>query len=88
MTTDPILLKKERAREELDKGKLGAAVGLLGDAVSGCRDPQVLLEMHQMAQEGLERSGRFSKGEWKRILKTLDRKLATASPQQAVGASQ
>lgn len=87
--TDPIVLKLERAREELEKGKLGAAVGLLGDAVSGSRDPQLLLEMQGMAQEGLERSGRFSKGEWKRILRTLDKKLAIVSPQrEAVGASQ
>lgn len=86
---DPVLMKMEQAREELAKGKLGASVGLLGDAVSGTRDPELLREMKQMAEEGLERSGRFSKGEWKRILKTVDKKLAHFSPQrQAIGASQ
>jgi hypothetical protein len=74
--SEVVVQKMEQAREQLAKGKLGSAVEYLGDAACGTRDPRLLHEMHEMAEEGLERSGRFSKGEWKRVLKTLDKKLA------------
>ena len=74
--------KMELARDALAKGKLGEASGYLGDAVYGTRDPRVLLEMREMAQEGFERSGFFSRGEWKRILKAVDKKLGPMTPKQ------
>lgn len=83
--SDPVTLRVERAREELANGKLGAAVGSLGDVVYSTRNPQLLREMRSMAQEGLERSGFFGRSEWKRLLKNLDKQLARIAPEpQAV----
>jgi hypothetical protein len=76
--SQPVVDRIERARGELAEGKLGAAVGSLGDMVYATRDPQLLQEMHELGEEGLARAGRFSKGEWKRLLKGLDKQLARA----------
>lgn len=85
--SDPVVQRIERARGELADGKLGAAVGSLADMVYATRDPQLLSEMRSMAVEGLERSGRFSKGEWKRLLKALDKQLTHVAPSRPVAAT-
>jgi hypothetical protein len=78
--SQPVIERIERARGELAEGKLGAAVGSLGDLVYATRDPRLLREMHALGEEGLARAGRFSKGEWKRLLKGLDKQLTRVTP--------
>jgi hypothetical protein len=74
-----VIERIERSRGELAEGKLGAAVGGLGDMVTATRDPELLGQMRELAQEGLERAGRFSKGVWRRLLADIEEQLAKVS---------
>jgi hypothetical protein len=68
----------ERSRSELAEGKLGAAVGGLGDMVTATRDPELLGQMRELAQAGYDRAGRFGKGSWKHLLADIEAQLARA----------
>jgi hypothetical protein len=76
MADEAVVERIKRSRGELAEGKLGAAVGGLGDMVGATRDPELLMQMRGLAQEGLERSGRFSKGPWRRLLADVDKQIA------------
>ena len=61
-----------KARERLASGDDKNAARLLSDAVYHSRDPEIERQVRELATEGLERAGRFGKGPWKEIIRTLD----------------
>jgi hypothetical protein len=69
----------EQARSELAEGKLGKAVGSLGDVTAATRDPGLLAQMQAIAREGHEQAGRFGKGAWKRLLADIEKHIAKVS---------
>ena len=70
-----LIEKLERARTELDAGKLSAAIGALGDIVVSTRDPELLRQVRALAEEGLAKAGRFGKGPWKSTLAEAEKRL-------------
>ena len=74
-----VIERVEQARGQLEEGKLGQAVGSLGDVVSATRDPQLLAQMRGLAEEGHERAGRFGKGAWKKVLADIEKQLGKVS---------
>jgi hypothetical protein len=65
-----------RAQAELAEGRVGQAEGTLGDVVKATDDPALLEQMRDLANQGLERSGRFGRGGWRSMLKAIDKQLA------------
>jgi hypothetical protein len=70
-----VIEKLKQARANMDAGKPGGALGLLGDIATATRDPELLRQMHSMAENGLAQAGRFSKGPWKHVLADLDEQM-------------
>lgn len=70
-----VLEKLARARTELAAGNLGPAVGALGDVVHGTRDPELLRQARDVAEQGLAKAGRFGKGPWKSAIAEADKRL-------------
>ena len=66
-----------RAKDELAEGKLGRALGSLGDIKDTTREPEHLRQVHALAAEGLDKAGRFSKGAWKSLISDTEAKLAS-----------
>jgi hypothetical protein len=61
-----------KARKELAAGDDKKAAQLLTDAAYQTRDPEIEQQVRELAAEGLERAGRFSKGRWKEIVRIVD----------------
>lgn len=61
-----------KARDELAAGNDKEAARLLTDAAYRTRDPEIERQVRELATQGLERAGRFGKGPWKDILRTVD----------------
>jgi hypothetical protein len=61
-----------RARDELAAGDDKRAAELLTDAAYQTRDPEIERQVRELAAQGLERAGRFSKGRWKEIIRIVD----------------
>jgi hypothetical protein len=78
-SSDAVVEKLQRARGELAAGKLSPAVGALGDVVHGTRDPELLRQARELAEQGLAQAGRFGKGPWKRVIAVADERLNEAS---------
>lgn len=67
----------EHARSLLADGNDRAAARELVDAAVDCRDPAEARAIHQLAEIGLARAGRFAKGNWKEALRLADLHGAT-----------
>ena len=65
----------ERGRTLLDQGDLKKAATELTDAAIATRDVSQAREIRQLADRGLELSGRFGKGRWKEVARLADLRL-------------
>jgi hypothetical protein len=61
-----------KARESLAAHDDKQAARLLTDAAYHTHDPEVERQVRELATEGLERAGRFSKGRWQEIIRIAD----------------
>lgn len=75
------------ARSYLEAGKVSKAGDILEHVAYKTWDRQQLQEIHDLAEQGLSKTGRFGKGKWKGILSTTDmelrRRLAESEDQSA-----
>jgi hypothetical protein len=60
------------ARDRLAAGDDKEAARLLTDAAYHTHDPQIERQVRELASQGLERAGRFSKGRWTEIIRIAD----------------
>ncbi len=65
----------ERGRTLIDQGELKQAASELTDAAIRTRDVAEAREIRQLADRGLELSGRFGKGRWKEVQRLADLRL-------------
>jgi hypothetical protein len=65
----------EKARSMMAKGKDRRAANLLTLAASESSDPATAAEIHDLALEGLERAGRFSRGQWNEVIRLSELRL-------------
>jgi len=61
-----------KARDHLAAGDDKQAARLLTDAVYNTHDPEIGQEVRELASQGRERAGRFSKGRWEEIIRIAD----------------
>jgi hypothetical protein len=61
-----------QARDDLASGKDKEAARLLTDAAYHTHDPEIEREVRELAAQGLDRAGRFSKGRWEEIIRIAD----------------
>jgi hypothetical protein len=61
-----------KARERLEARDDKQAARLLTDAAYHTRDPEVERQVRELATQGLERAGRFSKGRWQEIIRIAE----------------
>ena len=66
----------EKARDLMASGKDRRAANLLTLAASENHDPATAAEIHGLALEGLERAGRFSRGQWNEVIRLSEIQLA------------
>ncbi len=57
------------ARDHLANGDDKQAARLLTDAAYHTHDPDIERQVRELAAQGLERAGRFSKGRWQEIIR-------------------
>jgi hypothetical protein len=60
------------ARDRLADGKDKEAARLLTDAAYHTHDPEIEQQVRELAEQGLERAGRFGKGRWEEIIRIAD----------------
>ncbi len=65
----------ERGRTLLDQGDLKKAATELTDAAIATRDVSQAREIRQLADRGLELSGRFGKARWKEVGRLAELRL-------------
>jgi hypothetical protein len=65
----------ERGRTLLDQGDLKKAATELTDAAIATRDVSQAREIRQLADRGMELSGRFGKARWKEVARLADLRL-------------
>lgn len=65
----------ERGRTLLDQGDLKKAATELTDAAIRTRDVSQAREIRQLADRGMELSGRFGKSRWKEVQRLADLRL-------------
>jgi hypothetical protein len=65
----------ERGRTLLDQGDLKKAATELTDAAIATRDISQAREIRQLADRGMELSGRFGKARWKEVARLADLRL-------------
>jgi len=61
-----------QARAELAAGNDKQAARLLTDAAYHTHDPEIEQQVRELATQGLDRAGRFSKGRWEEIIRIAD----------------
>jgi hypothetical protein len=61
-----------KAREDLAAGKDKEAARLLTEAAYHTHDPEIERQVRELANQGLEHAGRFSKGRWEEIIRIAD----------------
>jgi hypothetical protein len=61
-----------KARDHLAAGDDKAAARILTDAVYHTHDPELEQQVRELAAQGLERAGRFSKGRWEEIIRIAE----------------
>jgi hypothetical protein len=60
------------ARDHLAAGDNKGAARLLTDAVYHTHEPELVQQVRELASQGRERAGRFSKGRWEEIIRIAD----------------
>ena len=60
------------ARDRLEAGDDKEAARLLTDAAYHTHDPEIEQHVRELAEQGLERAGRFGKGRWEEIIRIAD----------------
>lgn len=60
------------ARDHLSAGDDKKAARILTDAAYHTHDPELERQVRELAAQGLERAGRFSKGRWEEIIRIAD----------------
>lgn len=60
------------ARDRLAAGKDKEAARLLTDAAYHTHDAEIERQVRELAAQGLDRAGRFSKGRWEEIIRIAD----------------
>jgi hypothetical protein len=65
----------ERGRTLIDQGDLKKAATELTDAAIATRDISQAREIRQLADRGMELSGRFGKARWKEVARLADLRL-------------
>jgi hypothetical protein len=68
-----------KARDHLAAGDDKQAARLLTDAAYHTHDPEIENEVRDLANQGLQRAGRFSKGRWDEIIRIADLRAAQGS---------
>jgi hypothetical protein len=66
----------EKARELVAAGDLKPAARLLSDAVYATTHPPLLVQIQELARQGLAQAGRFSKGQWSHLVEESGDRLA------------
>ena len=66
----------ERGRTEIDQGELKKAATDLTDAAIATRDVDQAREIRQLADRGMELSGRFGKSRWKEVKRLADLRVS------------
>ena len=61
-----------KARDELAAGNDKQAAEVLTHAAYHTRDAEIERQVRELATTGLERAGRFGRGRWKEIIRTVD----------------
>ena len=61
-----------QARDRLAAGKDKDAARLLTDAAYHTHDPEIERQVRELAAQGMENAGRFSKGRWEEIIRIAD----------------
>jgi hypothetical protein len=61
-----------RARDHLAARDDKQAARLLTDAVYHTHDPEMEQQVRQLAEQGLERAGRFNRGRWQEIIRIAE----------------
>jgi hypothetical protein len=61
-----------KARDRLAAHDDKQAARLLTDAVYHTHDPRVEQQVRELAEQGLERAGRFRKGRWQEIIRIAE----------------
>ncbi len=59
-------------RSLLASGDVRAAAWVLTEAAVHVRDPELARQVLVLAEEGLSRAGRFSKGQWKEVMRLAE----------------
>ena len=67
-----------RARDCLAAGDDKHAARLLTDAAYGTHDPEIEKQVRELAEQGIERAGRFGKSRWAEIIRIADLRAARA----------
>ena len=67
-----------KARDRLEAGDDKEAARLLTDAAYHTHSPEIEQQVRQLALQGLERAGRFSKGRWQEIIRIADLRVQRA----------
>lgn len=62
----------QEARQHLEAGDNKEAARLLTDAAYHTHDPEIERQVRELAAQGLDRAGRFSKGRWEEIIRIAD----------------
>jgi hypothetical protein len=62
----------KKARDDLAAGKDKEAARVLTDAAYHTHDPEIEQHVRELAEQGLERAGRFGKGRWEEIIRIAD----------------
>jgi hypothetical protein len=73
----------ESARAQLAAGNVKRAAALLGDAVYATSDAALLKQIRELADQGLDRAGRFGKGSWRHIAEEAEVRLTRAEGNSA-----
>jgi hypothetical protein len=60
------------ARQHLEAGDNKEAARLLTDAAYHTHDPEIERQVRELAAQGLDQAGRFSKGRWEEIIRIAD----------------
>ena len=71
-----VALMIEQGRTEIDQGELKKAATDLTDAAIATRDVDQAREIRQLADRGMELSGRFGKSRWKEVTRLADLRLS------------
>jgi hypothetical protein len=65
-----------QARDHLAARDDKQAARLLTDAAYHTHDPEIEQQVRELAKQGLERAGRFSKGRWAEIIRITELRAA------------